>query len=121
MTPTKPIILDTGCSRKNNGFRDEFVEGILVPLYHPHPMDVIGASSEATHWVTLHYEYIHHEGTVSILEGTGLFILKLKCRLLIPQEQFMKLQRLKKPEGSFTMTWDKYVLKLSCKVNITIY
>ena len=33
----------------------------------------------------------------------------------------MELQRLNKPEGSFALTWDKSVLKLSDQVPITIH
>ena len=52
-------------------------------------MDGIGSSLEETHEGTLHYEVINDKGKVSVLEGNGLFIPDLKCRLLIPQDNFM--------------------------------
>ena len=44
----------------------------------------------------------------------------LKCRLLSPQYRFMELQRLKNPEDSFTVTWDKSIIELSDQVPIII-
>ena len=64
-------------------------------ICHPHIVDVISASLEATNKVTLHYEVINYEGKVSVLEGTGIFMLDLNCRLLRPQYHFMDLQRAK--------------------------
>ena len=45
----KPIILYSGFSRSDTGFRNDFMEGDIVRLCHTHVMDVIGASSEANH------------------------------------------------------------------------
>ena len=56
---TKPIILYIGCSRSTTGFKDDFVES-LVQICHPHLMDSIGASLEATYEVNLHYEVINY-------------------------------------------------------------
>ena len=75
---TKPIILDTGCSRSATGFRYDFVEGSLVRLRHTHLMDGIGASLESTHEGNLHYEVINDKGKVSVMEGTGIFMPELK-------------------------------------------
>ena len=66
-------------------------------LFHTHLMDGIGASLEETHKGNLHYEIINDEGEVSVLEGTGIFMSELKCRLLTTQYHFMELQRLKNP------------------------
>ena len=55
----KPIILYIGCSRSTTGFKDDFVES-LVQICHPHLMDSIGASLEATYEVNLHYEVINY-------------------------------------------------------------
>ena len=44
----------------------------------------------------------------------------LKCRLLIPQDHFMELERLENPGAPLTLTWDKYFLKISYQVPITI-
>ena len=96
------------------------MEETLVRLCHPHIMDVIGASLETTHGVTFHYEVIIDKGKVSVLEGTGLFMPDLKCRLFIPKDNLMDLQRLKKPEGSFAVIWEKSVLKISDHMPITI-
>ena len=79
-------------------------------------MDIIGASLESTNDGTLHYEVINNEGKVIVLEGVGVFMYDLKCRLLRPQDHFMDIQRLKKPEVSFTMIWDNSLLKLSDQV-----
>ena len=46
---TNLIILYNGCPRIATGFRDDFVEGNLVHLCHPHLMDGIGNSLESTH------------------------------------------------------------------------
>ena len=72
--------------------------GTLVRQSYPHLMDVIGASLEETHELTLHYEVIKNKGKISVLEGTGLFMLDLKCRILIPHDRFTYLQRLKNPD-----------------------
>ena len=88
---TNPIILDTGWSRSDTRFRDEFMEGTLVRLCHPHLMDKIGAPLEANNDETLHYEVINDKGEVSVLEGTGLFMPDLKFRLFYPQGHFMEL------------------------------
>ena len=56
---TKPIILYTGCSINTTGFIDDFMEGTIVWLYHPHLMDVIGPSLEVTHKVNLQCELIN--------------------------------------------------------------
>ena len=117
---TNPIILDNGCSRSATGFRDDFVDGNIVWLCHTHLMKGIGASLEATHEVTLHYEVINYKGKVSVLEGAGLFMPDLKYRHLIPKDNFMDLQRLKNLEGSFTATWEKSVLNIYGQVHITI-
>ena len=61
---TKPIISDIGFSRSATGFRYDFVEGTLVQLCHTHPVNGIGASLEAKHEVTLHYEVINDKGKV---------------------------------------------------------
>ena len=53
---SNPIILDTGCSRSATGFIYDFWGGTIVHLCHTHLMGGIGASLEATHEVTLHYE-----------------------------------------------------------------
>ena len=58
---TKPIILDTGCSRSPTGFRDDFVEGTLVHLCHTYLIYGIDAYLESAHGVTLHYEVINNE------------------------------------------------------------
>ena len=97
------------------------MEGTLVRLCHPHLMDKIGAPFEANNDETLHYEVINDKGEVSVLEGTGLFMPDLKCRILIPQDNFIDLQRLKRSEVSLTLTWDKYFLNLSEQVPITIH
>ena len=60
-------------------------------------MDSIGDSFEATHEGTLHYELINDEGGVLGMEGTGIFMPEIKCRLLIPKDNFMEFQRLEKP------------------------
>ena len=83
-------------------------------------MGSIIASSEETHEATLHYKVIKYEGKVSVLEGTGLFMPDLKYRLFIPKDNLMDLQRLKKPEGSFAVIWEKSVLKISDHMPITI-
>ena len=44
----------------------------------------------------------------------------LKCILLSSPDHFMDLQRLNNPEGSFTVTWYKYILKLYYQFPITI-
>ena len=67
-------------------------------------MDRIGDSLEATYELTIQYEVITNKGKFSALEGTGIFIPELKCRLLIPQDNFMELQILENIEGSFTVT-----------------
>ena len=48
-------------------------------------------------------------GKVSVLEGIGLFMYDIKCKLLSPKDRFVDLQRLRKPEGSFIVTWDKRI------------
>ena len=89
-------------------------------ICHPHIVDVISASLEATNEVTLCYKVINYEGKVSVLEVTGLFMLDLNCRLLRPQYHFMEPQRLNNPEISFSVTWEKSVLNISEHVPITI-
>ena len=74
-------------------------------IYHPHLMDGIGASLEETHEGALNYEGINDEGKVSVLEVTGVFMPDLKYILMSPQDHFMDLQIVEKPEGSFTVTW----------------
>ena len=59
-------------------------------------MNGSGASLEAIHEGTIHYEVINNEVKVSFLEDTRIFVPNLKCRLLIPQDHFMDPQRLKK-------------------------
>ena len=44
----------------------------------------------------------------------------LKCRLLIPQDNFMVIQILKKPKISFTVTWENSILELYEQVHIMI-
>ena len=44
----------------------------------------------------------------------------LKCRMLIPQDNLIDLQRLENPQGYFNMTWNKYVLNSSEKAPTTI-
>ena len=97
------------------------MEETLVRLCHPHIMDVIGASLEATHELTLYYEVINDEGKFSVLESTDLFIPDLKCRLLIPQDHLIKLQIINNIEVSLIITWEKSVLELSDQVPITIH
>ena len=92
-----------------------------MKICHPHLMDGIGASLEATHEVNLHCEVINNEGNVSVLEGTGIFMPDLNCRHLIPQACFMKLQRLNETKGSFAMIWYESVLNISDHVPITIH
>ena len=46
---TKPIILDTGCSRSSTGFRNEFSDGTQVRLCHTHLIYAIGTGLEAIH------------------------------------------------------------------------
>ena len=41
-------------------------------------MDRVGASSEATLKVNIHFEVINNEGKVSVLEGTVMFMIDLK-------------------------------------------
>ena len=118
---TKPIILETCCCRSYNRFINDFVKGTLVWIYDPNITDVICASLEAIHELTLHYELINVEDKVSVLEGTGLFMFGLKYRLLSTQDHFMDLQRRKKTEGSSTVTWYKSVLKLSNQLDITVH
>ena len=83
-------------------------------------MDRVGASSEATLKVNIHFEVINNEGKVSVLEGTGIFIPEIKCRLLSPQDRFMELHILENTEGPFNVTWDKSILKISDQVPIII-
>ena len=83
-------------------------------------MNGIGASLEATHELILHYEVINDKGKVSVLEGTVILMTDIKCRLLIPQDRLMDPQILNNPEGSFTVSQDRSVLKLSGQVPITI-
>ena len=83
-------------------------------------MKVIGASLESTYELTLHYEVNNNEVKVSFLEVTGIFIPELKCRLFVPQDTFMEIQRLKNSEGYFAVTWNKSILNLSYQVHITI-
>ena len=83
-------------------------------------MGDIGVSLEATYEVTLQYEVNNDEVGVSVLERTILFMPDLKCRLLIPRDHFMNLQILKNPEGSFTVTCYKSVIKLSDQVPINV-
>ena len=45
----------------------------------------------------------------------------LKYRLLIPQDNFMELQTLKKTSVSFAKNWYKYVLNKSDQVHIIIH
>ena len=97
--------METGFSIITNGLIYDFVEGTLLQLCHPHLMYGIGAYLEDTHDVTLHYEVINDEGKVSVLEVTVLFMPDLKYILLIPQDNFIELQILENPEGSFTMSW----------------
>ena len=92
-----------------------------MQLWYPHLMNVIGASLETTHEVTLHYEVINNEEKVTVLEGTGIFLTDLKCRLLSPQDNFMEIKRLKNPELSFTVTWYRYLLKLFDQVSIGVF
>ena len=87
-------------------------------LCHPHLMDNIGASLEETYDGNLNYEAINDEGNVSVLKGTSIIMPDPKCRLLIPQDNFMNSQRLNNPEGTFKVTWGKSVLKISDKVPI---
>ena len=56
----KPILLYNGCSRSATGFKDSFVEGNLVQIWHPHLTGGIGASCEATHERTFKYEVINN-------------------------------------------------------------
>ena len=83
-------------------------------------MDGIVSPLEATHEGNLHYEMMNDEGKVSVLEGTDIFMPDLKCRLLIPHDNFIEIQRLDNTEVSFTMTWEKSVLNFSEQVPITI-
>ena len=76
-------------------------------------MDGIGASLESAHELTLHYKFINDEGKVSVLEGPDLFMANLKCILLIPQDNLMKIQRIGNKEGYFTVISENYVLKIS--------
>ena len=76
-------------------------------------MDGIFASLEETHEVTLNYEMINDEGKFLVLEGTGIFIPDFKCRVFSPYNNFMEPQRLNNLEVSFTVTWEKYVPKIS--------
>ena len=117
---TKPIILETGFSRSANGFKYDFVEGTLMQLCHTQLMDIIGDYLESTNEATIHYEVINNDEKVSIPEGTGLFMTDLKCRLLIPQDNFMDIQRLNKPEVPFAVNWENSILKISDQVTITI-
>ena len=110
---TKPIILETYWSRIATGSIYDFVEGTLVQICHTHLLDSIGAYLEATHEGNLQYGVINNEGKVSVLEGTDIFMPGIKCRMLIPQDNFMDMQIIKNPERSFTMNWNKSVLKLS--------
>ena len=61
---TNNTILVTGFSIRDTELRDVFMEGTLVRLCHPHLMEIIGSSLEATHEVTLHYDLINNEGKV---------------------------------------------------------
>ena len=117
---TKAIILETGCYISATGFRYKFVEGTMVQICHTNLMYVINAPLEEINGITLNYEVINDEGNVSIMEGTGIFMTELKFRLLIPQDNFMDLQRINNPYGSFTINWDKYFLKLCDQVPIII-
>ena len=76
-----------------------------MQLCHTHLMDGIGASLEAKHDGTLHYEVINYEDKVTVLEGNGIFMPDLKCRLLRPKYHFIELQRFDNPDGSFTVAW----------------
>ena len=64
---------------------------------------------------------MNEDGNVSVLEVNVIFMPELKCRLFIPQDHFMELQRINNQEVSFTMTWYKSVLELSYQVPITIH
>ena len=83
-------------------------------------MDGVGDTLEATHKVTSQYEFIIDEGEVSFLEGTCLFVTDTKFRMLVPQDHFIDLQRLKNAQGSLIVTWYKSFLKLSDQDSITI-
>ena len=116
---TRLIILETGFSRSATGFICEFLEGGIVWLFHTRLMYRIGASLETNHEVTLYYIVINDERNFSVLGGTDLFMNYLKYKLLIPQDTFMEIQILKNSGGSFTVTWYKYVIKISYEVPIT--
>ena len=64
---TKPILLDTGCSKSSTGFKEDFLEGTLVQLFHTYLMDGICASLESTHELTLHKKIINDEEEFSVL------------------------------------------------------
>ena len=64
---------------------------------------------------------VKYKGKFSVLEGTGIFVPDLKCRLLIPRDHFMDIQRLYNKEFSFTVTWYKSILKISEQVPIIIH
>ena len=84
-------------------------------------MDGIGASLEATHDGTIQYEVINNEVKFSVLEGTGIFMPNFKYRLLIPQDNFIEIQTLKKTSVSFAKNWYKSVLNKSDQVHIIIH
>ena len=96
------------------------MEGNLARILNSHLIDIIDVSLEVTNDGTFHYEVINYEEKVSVPEGTGIFMPELKCRIYIPQDHFIDYQRIKKPESSFTVTWNKSVLNLSDQVTINV-
>lgn len=87
---TKQLVLDTGCSCITTGDKGDFLEGSIVPLENPFPMDGVAGKIHATHKGTCIYHVKDDSGELLELRASGFYAPGLQVRLFSPQDYFQQ-------------------------------
>jgi len=116
----KPLIIDTGASSLSTGDKTDFVKGTLTKLERPLNMGGIAGKLQATHKGLVKLEYVNDNGQIGTIEGTGLFLEGLQCRLYSPQTHFRELRSQDKHGAMLKVLWNCVELKLPNQPGIKI-
>ena len=86
--PSKPWILDTVRSLLASGDRSDFIPGTFEDFETPYKMTGIAGTLEAHQKGRCKFDVVNDRGSITVLEGSAVYVPTLPCRLFCPQSFF---------------------------------
>ena len=86
------LIVDTGCTKTETGYVEDFLPGTLKALEQPILIDGIAGGLKITKAGVVRYKVLDDAGELQVIEADAYYIPSLNCRLFSPQSYFRQLQ-----------------------------